>query len=128
VSSIELVDMEARAKEAGEAYKKADAARKAAEMSEIDKLKAQVDEANAKATRLERESLQRQAAEAAGLPPALASRLQGDDLEAMTADAKAMLEALPKPPKTPPGVHPTNPGSNAGTGETEAQKRARLFG
>ena len=111
-----------------EAYEKAEAERKQAEMSETEKLKAQLAELEAKATRLEREGLQRQAAEAAGLPLALASRLQGDNIEAMTADAKAMLEALPKPanPK-PPNIHATNPGANASQGETEAEKRRRLF-
>lgn len=111
-----------------EAYEKADAERKQAELSETEKLRAQLDEANARATRLERESLQRQAAEAAGLPLALASRLHGDDLEAMTADAQAMLEALPKPQTgKPPNIHATNPGANASQGETDAEKRRRLI-
>ena len=111
-----------------EAYEKADAERKQAELSETEKLKAQLEEANARATRLERESLQRQAAEAAGLPLALASRLHGDDIEAMTADAKAMLEALPKPQTgKPPNIHATNPGANASQGETDAEKRRRLI-
>jgi hypothetical protein len=110
-----------------DAYKKAETERKQAEMSEIDRLKAQIEEAQAKATRLERESIQRQAAEAAGLPAALAGRIQGDTLEAMTADAKQMLEALPKPNTTkPPQVHTTNPGANATQGETDDQKRRRL--
>ena len=111
-----------------EAYKKAEAERKQAELSETDRLKAQLAELEAKATRLEREGLQRQAAEAAGLPLALASRLQGDNIEAMTEDAKAMLEALPKPQTgKPPNIHATNPGANASQGETEAEKRRRLF-
>jgi hypothetical protein len=120
-------EAKANAKEL-EAYKKAEAERKQAEMSETEKLKAQLAEVEAKATRLERESLQRQAAEAAGLPLALASRLHGDNIEAMTEDAKAMLEALPKPQTgKPPNIHATNPGANATQGETEAEKRKRLI-
>ena len=109
------------------AFEDAETKRKQAELSETDRLKAQLEELTTKATRLERESLQRQAAEAAGLPLALASRLQGDNIEAMTEDAKAMLEALPKPQTgKPPNIHATNPGANASQGETEAEKRKRL--
>jgi hypothetical protein len=72
--------------------------------------------------------MQRKAAESAGLPAALATRLQGATPEELEADAKALAETLPKPqPKTPPTVPATNPGQ-ANTGETDAQRRARLYG
>lgn len=110
------------------AFEKAEAERKQAELSEMERLQAQYEEAAQKAARLERESLQRQAAETAGLPVALASRLQGETLEAMVEDAQAVLEALPKPQKDkPPQVLTTNPGANASQGETVEQKRARLI-
>jgi hypothetical protein len=45
----------------------------------------------------------------------------------MEADARSMLEALPKQ-KAAPNAGATSPGENAVTGETEQQKRKRLFG
>lgn len=110
-----------------EAYEKAEAERKQAEMSEIDKLKAQYEEAQAKAARLEKESLQRKAADEAGLPMAFADRIRGESLDEMVADAKGLLEAMPKAPKQP-AVNPTNPGSGAKQGETDDERRRRLFG
>jgi hypothetical protein len=77
---------------------------------------------------LKLEGLQRQAAEKAGLPAILAARLQGATLEELEADAAALAETLPKPqPKTPPTVPATNPGA-AQQGETDAQRRARIYG
>ena len=105
-----------------EAYEKAETERKQAEMSEIDKLKAQYAEAQAKAARLERESLQRQAAEAAGIPLVFAGRLQGENLEEMTEDAKAILEALPKSDgKQAPKLPTTNPGAGGTPRQTEEE-------
>ena len=56
-----------------------------------------------------------------------AYRLQGETPEELEADAKIILEALPKAGQPKVGV--TNPGANAtGQGETEEQKLARIHG
>jgi len=113
-----------------EALEKAEAERKQAEMSEVEKLQAQLKEASDKAAKLERDANQRAAAEKAGLPIAFASRIQGETPEEMEADAKTLLEAMPKPqqPPDPKKVvsYPTNPGAGAGQGETDEQRRKRL--
>lgn len=63
----------------------------------------------------------------AGLPDAIADRLTGETDEELEADAKAILEALPK--GALPKVSATNPGQNArGQGESDAERRKRLFG
>jgi predicted RNase H-like nuclease (RuvC/YqgF family) len=108
------------------AFEEAEQKRKQAEMSEIDRLKAQYEEATQKAARLERESLQRQAADATGLPLALATRLQGDDLEAMQADAKAILEVMPKGTKQAPNLPTTNPGAGGTPKPTDEERLRRL--
>src|SRR5512139_1652933 len=61
------------------------------------------------------------------LPLVFADRLQGETPEELEADAKKILEALPKAPK-PPTVSATNPGAGASQGETIAQQRARIYG
>ena len=109
-----------------EAYEKAEAERKQAEMSETDKLKAQLEELTAKATRLELETLQRKAADEVGLPQAFADRVRGESLEDMVADAKALLEAMPAKPLTTPKLSPTNPGSGQARPETDKEMKARL--
>jgi multidrug efflux pump subunit AcrB len=120
-----------------EAFEQAEKQRKDAELSEMERLQKQLDELKAERDRAAAELKQRQIddtkraiAAKLGLPEALALRIQGDDEEAMEADAKAMLAALPKQPAQPrpnPTVNPTNPGGAQG-GETDAQKRERIFG
>jgi hypothetical protein len=110
-----------------DAYEKAEQERKQAEMTELEKMRAQFEEVQTKAALLEREKLQRQAAEAAGLPMALAGRIQGDNLEAMAEDAKAMLEALPKEAKSPK-LTATNPGAGGTAKKTDAERLQELFG
>ena len=117
----------AKAKKRLEEFEQAEAKRKEAEMSEAEKAAARANELEARLKAYERGDAQRKAAEKAGLPALLASRLQGETLEELEADAKALLETLPKPTKPTPGITPTNP-SNASTQETDAQKKARLFG
>ena len=96
-----------------------------AEMTELQKTQKRLADIEAKNKAYERTDAQRKAAEKAGLPAALASRLQGETPEELEADAKALLETLPKPTKPAPGINPTQP-SNAQHGETDAQKLARL--
>jgi uncharacterized protein (DUF885 family) len=133
----QIADMQAALKKANseaakyrkqvEAIEQADRARKDAELSEMEKLKQQLADASEKARKLEIESLQRQAAEKAGLPLVLASRLTGATLEELEADAEVLAKTLPK--KQPQTGQPTNPGGNAGgSGETDEQRKKRLFG
>jgi hypothetical protein len=120
----------------------AEAKRKEAEMTETEKTQARIKQLEAEnaeregeVQKLQREKLQRKVALAAGLPEALADRLVGNDEEAMTADAQAILAALPQPkqeekkedlPKKPK-LSATNPG-DAAKGETRAQVRERTLG
>lgn len=111
-----------------DALEKAEQERKQSEMSELEKAQQRLAQVEAEANALKLKDLQRQAAEKAGLPAALASRLQGATLEELELDATALAETLPKPqPKTPPPIPAANPG-NAQQGETDAQRRARLYG
>lgn len=111
-----------------EELESADKAKKDAEMSELEKLQKKYQEAESKAAKLEREAHQRDVAAKVGLPAAFASRIQGETPEDMETDAKALLDAMPKPAPTKPNpLNPTNPGANAGQGETESQRRARIF-
>lgn len=110
-----------------EALEKAEQERKDAELSETERLKKRLAEIEAEAANLKRTELQRQAAEKAGLPASLATRLQGETLEELETDAKALAETLPK--KQAPPLLTTNPGGNAdGNGETDEQRRRRLLG
>ena len=108
-------------------FEEAETARKDAELSETEKLKKQLAEKDAALKLRDHEDLQRQAAEKAGLSLVFAKRLVGETLEDLEADAKQILEALPKAQKVNVGA--TNPGSNAtGTGETNQQRLARIHG
>lgn len=110
--------------EAFEAEKKA---RAEAEMTEAEKLKHANEELAAKVRAHEQAEMRRAAAAKAGLPETLASRLQGETPEALEADAKALLETLPKPTKPSPGILPTNP-ANASQAETREQRNMKLYG
>ena len=113
-----------RSKLAG--FEKAEQEKAEAQLSEVEKLRKQLNQIAQEKAALERATLQRQAAEKAGLPPVFADRLKGETLEELEKDAKAILEALPKAQQ--PKGNPTNPGANATGGETDAQRRERLFG
>jgi len=100
--------------------------RKEAEMSELEKAQTKLKEAEQKAQAYELKELQRAAAEKVGLPAAFASRIQGNTAEDMEADAKLLLDAMPKAEdKKPPNISPNNPAQQQ-AGETEPQRRARL--
>jgi hypothetical protein len=102
--------------------------REEAKLSELEKLQKQLVEVEKRAAEAERKSIRQKVAAETGLPVILAERLQGEDEEAMRADAAKLLEALPKPveqKKGAPNINPTNPAA-AQQGETPAQKRARL--
>ena len=136
VSKAEFEKMQAALKEANkeaaarrkrlEELEAAEAKRKEAEMTEAEKAQKRAQELEAKLKAYELGELQRAAAEKAGLPAQLAKRLQGSTAEELEADAKALADTLPKPTKTTANV--TNPGANGQQGETDAQRKARIFG
>ena len=137
VSKAEFDKMQAALKEANkeaasrrkrlEELEAQEAQRKEAAMTETEKATKRAAELEAKLKAYERTEAQRKVAEKVGLPAALATRLQGETPEELEADAKALLETLPKPTKPAPGINATNPG-NASTQETREQKKARLAG
>lgn len=104
----------------------AEAKRKEAEMSELEKAQKKTAELEAELKASKLAILRRDVAEKAGLPAALVDRLRGETPEELEADAKALLEIIPKS-KEPPKIAATNPGG-ASTGETEAQALARIHG
>jgi multidrug resistance efflux pump len=106
----------------------ADAKRKEAEMTEAQKAEAKIKELEAKTKQYERTELQRTVAAKVGLPANLATRLMGETEEELEADAKALLETLPKPEDKKPSPGPTNPGEGGQPKETDAEKYARLTG
>ena len=122
----EVKELSPKAKKAAE-LEAADAKRKEAELSEADKLSKKLAEAESRLKHMEHVENQRAAAEKVGLPMTFAKRLQGETPEELEADAKEILESLPKAEKKAPGLSPTNP-SGAQQGETRAQKLARIHG
>jgi len=108
-----------------EAFEKAEDERRKAELSETERLKQELAQSQAKLEAAQRTELQRSVADEVGLSHVFALRIQGADREAMLADAKAMLEALPKAAAGAPQLSATNP-SAATKGETDEQKRVRL--
>jgi hypothetical protein len=126
------LDRERKAREKAQADAKAKAeAELLAKNAEWEKLaKQREDEIKALSERLKQKEVlerKRAVAEKTGLPVAIADRLTGETDEELEADAKAILEALPKSPRPNPGA--TNPGHNAtGKGMTDEQKRLLLYG
>jgi hypothetical protein len=129
----------AKAKEADKLKKKlaeyetAEQKRKEAELSETEKLAAENKRLQAELEQRKMTDLKRTIAAEFGLPEALATRLQGDDEDAMRADAEQLKAAFPAAeepgkPKPKPKIMPTNPGDNAAVGETPDQRNARIYG
>ncbi len=110
-----------------EAYEKAELERKQSEMSELEKAQARIAELEGEIKARKSKDAKLEAAKKVGLPETFASRLQGETPEELEADAKLILEALPKPEKPAPGIQPTNPPEGTTT-ETIAQKKVRIFG
>ena len=84
-----------------------------------EKALAEASAAQERAKALELATLKRDIAARIGLPAGLAARLQGDDEAAIEADAKAMLELLPKP---------AAPNINAASGTGGVQPGTQLYG
>lgn len=110
-----------------EKYRKAEEERKQAEMTESERLKAELAKAQAELKQSQLDVMKRQSAATTGLPPAFADRLKGETLEELEADAKVILDALPKQ-KAAPNSGATIPGENGKPEETWAQKKQRLMG
>jgi hypothetical protein len=105
-----------------EAFEAAEAKRKESEMSELQKAQAKLAEYETRIKAHDREKVQAEIAAKTGLPAAFASRLKGETPEELEADAKSLLEALPKPAgKQTPTLNPTNPAGASG-GLTQEQK------
>lgn len=98
-----------------------------AELTEVERLKKQADELAAQNAKLLDAQMRREVADEVGLPAIWADRLKGATKDEMLADAKAILPTLAPAQKKAPSLSPTNPPSPQ-TAETDAQKRARLFG
>ena len=110
------------------AFEKAEEERKAAAMTESEKAAAKLKEYESKLAQMEHAALVRKVADEAGLPAALADRLQGSTEDELKADAAKLLELMPaKQTKSNLSGSPTNPG-NAQRVETNAEKRTRLMG
>lgn len=94
-------------------YRQAEEERKKAEMTETERLKAELEQLQSEAKRAQIRARQMELASKYELPVAIAERLKGESLEEMEADAQAMKELLPKK-KEAPHTGATNPGDKAG--------------
>jgi hypothetical protein len=104
-------------------------AKEEAEMTEIQKLSKRLTEAESELKATRHAAQASDIAAKVGLPAALADRLKGETPEEMEADAKAILDALPKTETKKPQPGPViNPGANGQPGETAAQMRQRITG
>lgn len=102
----------------------AEAKRAEAELTEAQKAQKRVAELEAELNVTRREKAQQAAAKAVGLDLSLADRLHGETPEELAADAKALLDRLPKPAKPTPGINATNP-ANASNEDTFEQRHAK---
>ena len=109
------------------AYEEAEEKRKQAEMSEMERLQVELEKSKSELVSAKLLEQKRQAASKHGIPEALISRLQGDTVEEMEADAANIAALLKEPKKVPPNLTPTNPsGNSAISGETPADRNRRL--
>jgi len=101
--------------------------REEAEMTESQRLQKQAEELANQNAKLRADILRRDVVAETGLPVFLSDRLKGTTKEEMLADAQELLKNLPPAQKNAQKLPPTNP-ANGEIVESEAQKRARLFG
>ena len=103
--------------------------RSEAEMTELQRFQKQAEELQAQNAKLQSDLIRSKVIQEVNLPSIFADRLQGSNYEEMLADAKKILEVLPKQTttKTAPTLNATNP-ANGQITETDAQMRERLFG
>lgn len=98
--------------------------RQEAAMSDLEKAQKKAAELEAENHRLKVDTLKQSVAAKLGLPESLALRLQGETKEEIEADAKEILETLPK--KNAPQIDATNPNGGTQRTETDAERRRRL--
>ena len=110
-------------------YEQAEQIKAEADKTELQKAQDRAAKAEASAQALKVSLMRRDAAVKVGLPEALVDRLKGETPEELEADAKALLESLPKGEVKPKAkeFNPTNPAGGSKT-ETKAEQRQRLFG
>lgn len=122
----EIKELKPKARQAEE-LSAAEQKRREAEMTELQKLQSAFEKAQAELKETKLRQLRQEIAIKVDLPLVFADRLHGETADELEADAKRILEALPKVPKPPP-VNATNPGAGASHGETVEQQRARIYG
>lgn len=98
--------------------------RKEAELSEIEKANLRAEKAEKDAAELKLNLNRREIAAKLGLPEILIDRIKGETPEDMEADAKKLIDELPKPQKA--NISTTNPSSGSQQGETKEQRMERL--
>jgi len=108
-----------------EKFENEEKARKEAELSEKEKLELRAANAEKELAEARKSLLKREVAAKVELPEVLIDRLKGDSAEELEADAKKLLDELPKTKTT---ISTTNPGSNQSIQETREQQFKRLFG
>ena len=106
-----------------QSFEKAEQDKKDAELSELDKEKRARVALEAENKKIKLDLLKQSTASKLGLPEVLAIRLQGETPEEIEADAKQLLETLPKKTST---ASATNPGGDHQVTETDAERRKRL--
>lgn len=97
--------------------------RQEAAMSDLEKAQKKAADLEAENKRLKVDTLKQSVAAKLGLPESLALRLQGETREEIEADAKEILETLPK---KSPQIDATNPNGGMQRTETDAERRKRL--
>jgi len=108
-----------------EKFEKEEEQRKLAELSEMDKLKLEAETAKKEAADLKLKLKRREIAAEFDLPEILTDRIKGETPEEMEADAKRLVDELPKHKQVK--VNETNPGGGTGReGETREQTMKRL--
>lgn len=124
----QLREIERKAKKDGKRLAELEAEqqkRKEAEMTELERLQKQLEATQAKLNAAELERRKSEIARKVGLPDVLASRLVGESNEDLEADAKWLLETLPKQNKV--NLEATNPnGATETKKESDAERRRRL--
>lgn len=94
-----------------------------AEKTDLQKEKERAATLEAENKKIKLDLLKQQTASKLGLPEILANRLQGETPEEIEADAKQLLETLPKKPNS---TSATNPGGDRQVAESDAERKRRL--
>jgi ribosome-binding ATPase YchF (GTP1/OBG family) len=117
----------AKAAEDAESERKRKEAETAGQWEEVNRqLTAENVRLKAEKAEAEKAALRLKVATELGLPVQLADRLKGDDEEAMKADAKTILDLLPKAEKTTPVGNGVNPKPQGIVADSKAADAARL--